>query len=167
MCIRDSSDSVKVDLQSNFKNINMKFFTQFSDRFNNDLFGELSGQFLMKVTSKKTIFELDAEIENTFYKGIPLGKVKGTGKYADKKLKFDQFTSDWEGNHISGSAILPLDFDLASKDKSWYSDGKLSVKTEGSFRSATFLSTFISEADSIIGDINIKLEINGLSLIHI
>ena len=97
-----------------------------------------------QVSSKKTIFELDAEIENTFYKGIPLGKVKGTGKYADKKLKFDQFTSDWEGNHISGSAILPLDFDLASKDKSWYSDGKMSVKTEGSFRSATFLSTFIS-----------------------
>ena len=157
----DSSGSVKVDLQSNFKNINMKFFTQFSDRFNNDLFGELSGQFLMKGTSKKTIFELDAEIENTFYKGIPLGKVKGTGTYADKKLKFDQFTSDWEGNHISGSAILPLDFDLASQDKSWYSEGKMSVKTEGSFRSATFLSTFISEADSIIGDINIKLEING------
>ena len=37
----------------------------------------------------------------------------------------------------------------------------MSVKTEGSFRSATFLSTFISETDSIIGDINIKLEING------
>ena len=39
--------------------------------------------------------------------------------------------------------------------------GKISVNTEGSFRSAVFLSTFISETDSIIGDINVKLNVNG------
>ena len=157
----DSTRISKVEIKSNFKNIDLKLFTQFTDRFNEDLIGTFSGVFLMKGTTDKTIFELDGSIDNAIYKNMPLGKVKGTAKYANKNLIFDQFTSDWNDNHISGSAILPLDFDLASPIKSWYPGGKISVNTEGSFRSAVFLSTFISETDSIIGDINVKLNVNG------
>ena len=157
----DSSQFAKVNLKSEFNNINMTFFTQFSKVWKDNLFGIFSGQFSMGGTTEKTNFNINGKIDNTFYKGVPLGTVKWKGNYNDKTLTFNQFTSDWSDNHISGSATLPIIYDLAVAEKTWHSDGELFVRTEGSFKSAVFLSTFLTETDSIVGDINIKLNIKG------
>ena len=157
----DSSQFAKVNLKSEFNNINMTFFTQFSKVWKDNLFGIFSGQFSMGGTTGKTNFNVNGKIDNTFYKGVPLGTVKWKGNYNDKTLTFSQFTSDWSDNHISGSATLPIIYDLAVAEKTWHSDGELFVRTEGSFKSAVFLSTFLTETDSIVGDINIKLNIKG------
>ena len=151
--IIDSTEYAKVNIKSNFNNISMSFFTQFSKIWKDNLFGVFSGQFNMDGTTIKTIFDIKGKIDNTVYKGVPLGTVKWTGNYRDKTLTFDQFTSDWVDNHISGSAILPIVYDLAEIEKTWHSDGELLVRTEGSFSSAVFLSTFLAETDSIVGDI--------------
>ena len=157
----DSSRSAKVNLKSEFKNINMTFFTQFSNVWKDKLFGIFSGQLSMGGTTKNTNFNINGKIDNTFYMGVPLGTLKWKGNYTDKTLTFSEFTSDWSDNHISGSAILPIIYDLAVAEKTWHSDGELFVKTEGSFKSAVFLSTFLTETDSLVGDINIKLNIKG------
>lgn len=158
----DSIKSKRLEIKSNFKNINLNIFTQFSSRWSPLLFGKFTGNFEIGGTTQKTKMEFDGTIHNAFYDRIPLGTVKASGAYADKKLKINQFSSDWKDNHIKGNALLPLDYDLASTNTGkWHTNGQLDVETEGTFNSAVFLTEYLSETDSITGAIDIKLSING------
>ncbi len=158
----DSTTYTMVDVQSSFKNIDMTFFTQFSPRWAPLLFGKFTGDYTMGGTTQKTKIGLDGTIKNAYYGRIPLGTVKGTGAYANKKLTISQFSSDWEGNHVTGKAELPIDYDLASPNtRKWHPGGHLNVDTEGTFHSAVFLSEYMAETDSITGDIKIALSIDG------
>ena len=42
-------------------------------------------------------FDLSGEVENAFYDRISLGTVNGEGHYSNKQLKFNQFSSSWNG----------------------------------------------------------------------
>ena len=158
----DSTKSTIVDVQSSFKNIDMTFFTQFFPRWAPLLFGQYTGDFTMSGTTQKTKIGIDGKIENAYYGRIPLGSITGTANYANKKLTLTQFSSDWKGNHFTGKAELPIDYDLASPNtRKWHPGGQLDVQTEGKFQSAVFLSEYMAETDSIIGDIQIALSIKG------
>jgi len=158
----DTTQPIPVDLQSNFKNIDMAILTQFAPKWENRILGHFTGKFNVGGTTEKTRFDLDGKIENTFFERIPLGTVRGHGQYANKKLEFSQFSSTWNENQISGSAILPIDYDMASPNvNNWHPEGELNVKTQGLLHSAVFLSEYLAETDSIIGDIKINLDING------
>ena len=158
----DSSQSTMVDVQSSFKNIDMTFFTQFSPRWAPLLFGKFTGNYTMGGTTQKTKIGLNGTIENAYYGRIPLGTVKGEAQYANKKLTISRFSADWEGNHITGKAELPIDYDIASPNtRKWHPDGHLDVETEGTFHSAVFLSEYMADTDSITGDIQIVLSIDG------
>ncbi len=160
--IADSTKPRMVDLQSSFKNVDLATLTQFAPKWKPFLFGQFTGNFNMGGTTQKTQFDLDGKIENAFFGRIPLGTVRGNGHYSDKKLKFNQFSSTWNGNHVKGEATLPIDYDLASPNaRAWHPGGELSVKTEGDFHSAVFLSEYLAETDSIIGKIKINLDITG------
>ncbi|MBC8345385.1 MAG: translocation/assembly module TamB domain-containing protein [Candidatus Marinimicrobia bacterium] len=158
----DSTQPIPVDFQSSFKNIDMKILTQFAPKWEHLLFGNLTGNYNMGGTTQNTRFDLNGKVENAFYGKIPLGTVRGTGQYSNKKLEFSQFSSTWNKNHITGSAILPIDYDMASPNlNDWDPGGELYVTTEGSLHSVVFLSEYLAEIDSIVGDINMTLDIEG------
>ena len=160
--IADNTKPRLVDVQSSFKNIDLSFLTQFAPKWKPYLFGNLTGDFDMGGNTQETQFDLDGKIENAYYGRIPLGTVTGKGHYANKKVEFSNFTSEWMGNHIEGEASLPIDYDLASPNvQQWHPGGELAVKTKGNFHSAVFLSEYLAETDSIIGDIQITLNIDG------
>ena len=160
--ITDSTKPTIVDVQSNFKNVDLRILTQFTPKWKPLLFGQFTGKFTMGGTTQETIFDLSGEVENAFYDRISLGTVNGEGHYSNKQLKFNQFSSSWNGNYVIGEALLPIDFDIASSNaQQWHPNGELIVKTEGDFRSAVFLSEYLAETDSIIGDIKIHLGIQG------
>ena len=160
--LTDSTKSKIIDLQSNFKNIDITFFTQFIPKWETYLFGNFTGVFNISGSTKKTMMSIDASIENTVFRKIPLGLVKTSGIYNSKKLIFKDFTSNWNGNYIKGSASLPIDFNIASPNiNEWDPNGKLIIKTEGKFNSLVFLSENIAQTDSIIGDISISLNVDG------
>ena len=158
----DSTKVRVVDLQSNFKNIELGFFTQFIPKWEPYLFGIFTGVFDISGTTKKTMMSIDASIENTIFRNIPLGLVKASGLYNSKKLVLNDFSSDWNGNYIKGSASLPIDFNISSPNiNKWYPKANISIKTDGKFKSLVFLSENIAQTDSITGDISISLNVDG------
>ena len=160
--LADSTKIKIVDFQSNFKNIDLTFFTQFIPRWEPYVFGKFTGTFNMSGSTQKTSMSIDANIKDAIFRKIPLGLVKVSGLYNSKKLVFKDFSSEWNGNYINGSATLPIDFDIASPNiNKWDSNGKIIVKTDGTFKSLVFLSENIAQTDSITGDISISLNING------
>lgn len=160
--IADTTKPRQVDVQSSFKNIDLTFLTQFTPKWKPYLFGNFTGDFELGGNSQETQFDLDGKIENAYYGRIPLGTVTGKGHYANKKVEFSNFTSEWMGNKIEGEASLPVDYDLASPNaQQWHPGGELEVKIKGDFQSAVFLSEYLAETDSIVGDIHISLDITG------
>ena len=158
----DSTKHTRVDIQSSFKNVDLRIFTQFVPKWNSLIFGQFTGNFNMGGTTHKTQFDLNGKIDNAFFGPIPLGTVTGKGHYSNKGLQFNQISSTWNGNHITVEASLPLDLDITSPNaQEWQPGGELSVKTKGNIQSAVFLSEFLVETDSIIGDIKVSLDISG------
>ena len=160
--LADSTLPTQIDFQSSFKNIDMTILTQFTPKWEHLLFGHFTGNFNMGGTTQETRFDLDGKIEDAFFGKIPLGTVTGIGHYSNKILEFSQFSSTWDRNHITGSASLPIDYDITSPNvRDWNPGGELNVTAEGDFHSAVFLSEYLAETDSIIGDINMILDIKG------
>jgi len=160
--IVDSTKPTPVDIQSSFKNVNMTILTQFVPKWKDLVFGQYTGNFSMGGTTQNTQFDLDGKIENARYDRINLGTISGEGHYSNKKLKFSQVSSTWNGNKLTGEASLPIDFDLSSQNgKQWHPGGELDITTTGNIHSAVFLSEYLAETDSIIGDIKINLKIDG------
>ena len=160
--LTDTTKSKIIDIQSNFKNIDITFFTQFIPEWETYLFGNFTGVFNISGNTVKTMMSIDASIENTVFRKIPLGLVKASGSYNSKKLIFKDFTSNWNGNYIKGSASLPIDFNIASPNiNKWNLNDKILIRTDGRFNSLVFLSENIAQTDSIIGDISISLNVDG------
>jgi hypothetical protein len=158
----DSTKARKIDLQSNFNNIDLTFFTQFIPRWEPYLFGKYTGNFNISGSTKKTLMNIEARIDDAIFRKIPLGLVEFSGIYKSKKLIFNNFSSQWNENYIQGSATLPIDLDFGSPNiNKWDSDSKIIVNTNGTFYSLVFLSENLAETDSITGDISISLDVNG------
>ena len=86
----------------------------------------------MSGSTNKTLMSIDVSIENTIFRDISLGLVKASAIYNSKKLVFKDFSSNWNGNYIKGSASLPLDFDIASPNiNKWDPNGKINIRTNG------------------------------------
>ena len=158
----DSKRTKAIDLQSNFNNIDLRFFTQFIPKWEPYVFGKYTGTFNISGSTKKTLMNIEASINDAIFRKIPLGLVKFSGLYKSKKLVFNNFSSKWNGNYINGTATLPIDFDFGSPNiNKWNPNGEIIVNTNGTFNSLVFLSENLTEMDSITGDISINLDING------
>ena len=65
-----------------------------------------------------------------------------------------------ESKLYKASGRIPVDLDLHSINISkFYEKGKLELNTSGKFESAVFLTEYLSDIDSIAGDISIDLSI--------
>ena len=109
-------------------------------------------------TIKNTSYNLKGSIENAFYDKVPLGKVSGELNYKDKSIIMNDINSFWNQNFINASGRIPVDLDLHSINISNLRKGKLELNTSGKFETAV-LTEYLSDIDSIAGDISIDLSI--------
>ena len=157
----DSNTAQQTFLESEYKNIDLSLISDFSDNQLSRIKGQYSGIFTIKGNTFKTMYYLDGKIANAYWGRLPLGLVRGKGSYKNKRLVFENFYSDWNQNHIEGSATIPIDIDIVSKSREISPKSTLSLESSGYFRSAEFLSSYISEVDSIIGEIEVNFNIGG------
>ena len=127
----------------------------------NRIKGQFTGSFIIDGNTLKTQYYLDGKIDSAYWGRLPLGTVMGSGAYKNKKMVFENFSSKIDQNWITGKAKLPIDLDFISKSRNIPPNAELELISEGYFNSAEFISTYISEIDSIIGDIDIKFSIKG------
>ena len=157
----DRTRSQPAKLISKFKNIDLSFMSDISNKYLSRIKGKFTGSFDISGNTLKTEYFLDGQIVDAYWGSLPLGTVVGTGLYKNKRLAFEKFSSKIDKNRIVGNANIPVDIDLISRSRKISPNAKIELYTEGTFRSAEFISTYISEIDSIIGDINIKFNVKG------
>ncbi len=157
----DRSKSQPTELFSKYKNIDLSFLANISNKYLNRIKGQFTGSFIIDGNTLKTQYYLDGKIDSAYWGRLPLGTVMGSGAYKNKKMVFENFSSKIDQNWITGKAKLPIDLDFISKSRNIPPNAELELISEGYFNSAEFISTYISEIDSIIGDIDIKFSIKG------
>ena len=132
-----------------------------SNNYLSQIKGQFTGSFDIDGNTLKTEYYLNGKIDNAFWGRLSLGTVSGSGLYKNKKLIFDNFSSKFYKNRIKGNAKIPVDLDFISNSREVSPNAELELVSEGSFHSAEFISAYISEVDSIIGDIDVELNIEG------
>ena len=157
----DPLKSQPAKLVSNYRNIDLSFLSNISNVYVSRIKGQFTGTFSIDGNTTKTQYNIEGKIDNAYWGMLPLGIVSGNGAYKNKKLIFEDFSSLNGRNSLVGNAKIPVDLDLVSKSRKISPNSEIELNSEGSFRSAEFISTYISDVDSIIGDINISFNIDG------
>ena len=152
---------IEINLNTKFSNLDLEILPQvIPDWFH--LGGQISGNFIVGGTTEKTLFDFDVAISDAVFEKIQFGQVKGKGSYDGKNLSFSQFSSDQEQSHLEGTASLPFDYNIGSAHFGQTTlDNPLYLNVGGHTKDLSFITQYLTGVDSIIGDFNIKLGLNG------
>mgnify|MGYP000950751661 CR=1 FL=1 len=157
----DKSKSQPTEFFSEYKNIDLSFISDISNNYLSRIKGQFTGSFNIAGNTFDTEYYLSGKIQNAFWGKLPLGTVNGEGLYKNKKLIFENFSSKIDKNRITGNAKIPIDIDFVSKSRKISPNAEIEFNSKGSLRSAEFISAYVSEVDSIIGNIDINFSIKG------
>ncbi len=141
--------------------LHMSSLTQFIQP-NRHLDGIISGSYHLEGNTEKTVFNFDLEIKNAIWDRLSFGTVTSEGLYDSKRLYFNRYKSVKNGSVLEGAAYLPIDFNLASDNfGSYFANDSMWVDVHGQTSNMEFLSAYLSDVDSINGNIDIALNITG------
>ncbi|MFQ6676939.1 MAG: translocation/assembly module TamB domain-containing protein [Fidelibacterota bacterium] len=149
------------DFYTIFNDLDISILTQFiKPKFFMD--GKITGGFHLGGSPKNTLFDYDLIIEDAIWDRLALGKVASEGLFDGHRLYLNKFSSEYPGSMIAGSAYLPIDYNLSSeKFGRYFESDSLWLLVNGKTKDLEFLSAYISTIDSITGDFDIELELNG------
>jgi hypothetical protein len=152
----------KVDLQSDFKNLDLAFLDQLIPNWF-QIGGSMTGNFSMKGTRARTLYQFKGKIAEARFESIPLGTVTGEGYYDGRNLNFNHVESVRGPNTIHAAGSLPLDFNLASDRFGKYktNGNEFDFMVQGDLTDFIFLTNYLTDVDSIRGDIVLQLKLEG------
>ena len=91
-----------------------------------------------------------------------LGKVSLKGSYNNNKLYVDRFNSISSDGEINSSGSIPFDLNLGSKNLGQlFSDDILDFHIDSKMKKLPFLTSYISDLDSVIGNFSMTLSLSG------
>jgi hypothetical protein len=158
----DASKVEKIQLQSNYQNINIKTITQFLPDWI-EMTGKASGELNINGTGKNMISDFNATINNATFDKISLGTVRGRGGYDGKKLNFNSYSSDLNDDHFTGYGYLPIDLNIQSgMFGKFRGNDSLYIFVEGKSSNLDFITNYFDEVDKAPGEYILALELSGI-----
>ncbi len=158
---RNNGAKNNIIIESNFSNLSLKFIHRFIPNFFM-IDGKVNGFLNIGGTVKKTNFKYDLNISNGVFDVIPLGNLNSSGSYNGSYLSVEKINSVSKNNKIFGKGKVPLDFNISSPNfGSFFIEDSIKFLTEGNLGELSFLSPYISDIDSIKGEIDMSLYLTG------
>ena len=150
-----------ISIVSNFSNFPLKFINLFVPNFF-QLRGQVSGEFLINGSLQKSYYDYNLNVNNMYFDLVKLGKVSLKGSYNKNKLHVDRFNSTSYDGEINLSGSIPFDLNLGSKNLGkLFSDDTLDFDIDSKMKKLSFLTPYISDLDSVIGNFHMSLSLSG------
>ena len=144
-----------------FDELDMSLLTQFSQS-STFMDGKISGSYHLGGSTRKTLYNFDLYIGDAIWDRLPLGTVTTEGLFDGKRLYFNKYISSYNGSKLSGAAFLPIDYNIASENfGEYFKDDSMWVYVTGHTKTLEFLTTYMTNVDSINGDFDFELEVKG------
>lgn len=150
-----------IEFSSEFRNLDLVLLADFLPEWWN-LRGTATGSLAMsgKAMDSEMIFQLTV-IEPQFH-SVSAEKVSASGRYMDHRLFFEDLEGFTATGHYTGEGYIPVEFDLIAEDEDRFVETEpISISFQTNTSSLDFLTTYLTDVDSIRGDFVIDLSIDG------
>ena len=159
--IESNKINENVSLFSTFKNLSLPMIHKLIPKFYT-IKGRGTGSVNMSGTLKSTNFNYMVNIEDAVFDLVELGSLSSKGEYNGDYLDIKFANASNGDDLIKSYGIVPFDLNLSSKRfGKLFSEDTLDFHSSGNLSSMPFLSPYISELDSIRGNIDIMLSLSG------
>ena len=160
---KSNKPNAEVSLNTTFKDLPLEMVHRLIPNFFN-LEGDATGLLSIGGNLGKTNFNYEASIDHAVFDKIYLGSLKSKGSYNGSFLSVEYAESNDNLDKIFSSGDVPFDLNLNSdKFGQFFENKNINYTASAKLTSMPFLSTYISELDSISGTINIDLSLLGPS----
>ena len=160
---KSNKPNAEVSLNTTFKDLPLEMVHRLIPNFFN-LEGDATGLLSIGGNLGKTNFNYEASIDHAVFDKIYLGSLKSKGSYNGSFLSVEYAESNDNLDKIFSSGDVPFDLNLNSdKFGQFFENKNINYTASAKLTSMPFLSTYITELDSISGTINIDLSLSGPS----
>ena len=160
---KSNKPNAEVSLNTTFKDLPLEMVHRLIPNFFN-LEGDATGLLSIGGNLGKTNFNYEASIDHAVFDKIYLGSLKSKGSYNGSFLSVEYAESNDNLDKIFSSGDVPFDLNLNSdKFGQFFENKNINYTASAKLTSMPFLSTYITELDSISGTINIDLSLLGPS----
>ena len=155
------SKQADVSLNATFKDLPLSMVHRLIPKFFN-LEGIASGELKIGGKLEKTEIDYNVSIKNAVFDRLQLGKVKSKGFYGGKLLSVEYANSLNGFESIKSKGVIPFDLNLGSNNfGQFFEQAPIDYQASAYLKSMFFLSSYVSELDSIRGDVSINLSLSG------
>ena len=155
------SKQADVSLNATFKDLPLSMVHRLIPKFFN-LEGIASGELKIGGKLEKTEIDYNVSIKNAVFDRLQLGKVKSKGFYSGKLLSVEYANSLNGFESIKSKGDIPFDLNLGSNNfGQFFEQAPIDYQASAYLKSMFFLSSYVSELDSIRGDVSINLSLSG------
>ena len=155
------SKQADVSLNATFKDLPLSMVHRLIPKFFN-LEGIASGELKIGGKLEKTEIDYNVSIKNAVFDRLQLGKVKSKGFYGGKLLSVEYANSLNGFESIKSKGDIPFDLNLGSNNfGQFFEQAPIDYQASAYLKSMFFLSSYVSELDSIRGDVSINLSLSG------
>jgi len=155
------SKQADVSLNATFKDLPLSMVHRLIPKFFN-LEGIASGELKIGGKLEKTEIDYNVSIKNAVFDRLQLGKVKSKGFYGGKLLSVEYANSLNGFESIKSKGDIPFDLNLGSNNfGQFFEQAPIDYQASAYLKSMFFLSPYVSELDSIRGDVSINLFLSG------
>lgn len=160
---KSNKPNAEVSLNTTFKDLPLEMVHRLIPNFFN-LGGDATGSLNIGGNLGKTNFNYEASIDHAVFDKIYLGILKSKGNYNGSYLSVEYAESNDNLDKIVSMGDVPFDLNLNSdKFGQFFEDKNINYTVSAKLTSMPFLSTYITELDSISGTISIDLSLSGPS----
>ena len=151
----------KIGFSSSLKNFDLTLLSPYLPNWWK-LKGNATGSFAMGGTASASEVNFSLNIDEAEFSRLKAQKVKMNGRYSDHRVYFEDLITLTRTGIYRGEGYLPIDFDLIKHDEDrWIESEPVSMNFNSQSSSMEFLSPYFTYIDSITGDIDISLNIQG------
>ena len=150
-----------ISLNSNFSNLPLKFVHRFIPKFF-EITGNGTGKLDLTGSLDTTQFQYDINIMDASFDLIKLGNFTSKGNYDGRIFNIIEASSVSKEGQITASGKVPFDFNLGSPSfGKLFESEAIDLITNANLRTLPFLSPYIPDLDSAVGQFEIELLLEG------
>ena len=159
--LKTKNSHVDISMKSSFSNLSLKFINRFIPNFFN-IGGFATGTINLNGTSEETHFSYNINIDRPEFELVQMEILKSKGFYNGKSLHVEMAQAKNKNGHINTSGYIPFDLNIGSGNfGSFFPYDSIILKTDADLSDLPFLSPYITDLDSAVGNYKIKLNIEG------
>jgi hypothetical protein len=123
--------------------------------------GKLSGPFTARGPAKSPIYNAELSGTEPRFDKLTGNHIAGRLRYVDKRLEFIDLALDTDAGHYTGYGSIPADLSPASGVLDVIKDEPVDLHFSADISEMEFLTTYITDIDSLKGDFDVELSITG------